>query len=95
MRTTEFMHYHGCRGRDPDNCSGCALTHGGNEGPNYSAWPLAYIENRRSIPIKWRNALVAELRSDNRLYADNIRAKIAQYDPHFSDGSRVADMVPQ
>ena len=21
--TSEFNHYHGCRGKDPDNCSGC------------------------------------------------------------------------
>lgn len=82
--TNEFLHYPGCNGRDPDNCSGCALTTGGLEGPNYSAWPLAYMVNKRAIPAKWFAAFERELASDNRAYAENIRKHIAQHGVRFA-----------
>jgi hypothetical protein len=81
--TSEFNHYDGCGLRDPDNCSGCALTTGGPEGPNYSAWPLAYMQNRRTIPAKWLDAFVAELASDNKIYAANVRRHIEIYGVSF------------
>lgn len=34
--TSEFSHYAGCNGRDPDNCSACALTDTRQDAPNYS-----------------------------------------------------------
>lgn len=86
-RTSEFQHYDGCRHRDPDNCSGCALTTGGNEGPNYAGWPLVYIENHRAIPAKWRAAFQRELDSDNRPYANNIRAQWAKHGLRFTDSA--------
>ena len=86
MNTSEFVHYQGCKMRDPDNCSGCALITGGPDGPNYAVWPLAYVENHRTIPAKWRDAFKAEMRSDNKLYADNIAAQVAKHGVHFSDG---------
>ena len=85
-RTSEFHHYEGCRMRDPDNCSGCALTSGGFEGPNYSGWPLVYIENHRVIPAKWREALARELKSKNLAYSNNIIAQIEKHGLAFSDG---------
>jgi hypothetical protein len=85
--TREFEHYDGCKRNDPDNCSACALTDTRQAAPNYAAWPLAYMENRRTIPAKWRAAFKAELaRTDNPAYVANIRAKIEQYGVTFSDG---------
>lgn len=89
--TREFEHYQGCRHRDPDNCSGCALTDERQASPNYSAWPLAYMENQRAIPAKWRKAFERELRSDNQLYADNVRQHIREYGVRFVGGERITD----
>jgi hypothetical protein len=72
---------------DPDNCSGCALTDARQGAPNYSAWPLAYMENRRSVPAKWRTAFRAELnRTDNPTYTANLRLKLVEYGVTFTDG---------
>ena len=84
-RTTEFLHYDGCRHNDPDNCSGCALTTGGKDGPNYSGWSLVYIENHRIIPAKWRKAFEYQLKSDNKAYANNLAAKVEEHGIQFSD----------
>lgn len=85
--TREFDHYPGCQHRDPDNCSGCALTDERQDAPNYSAWPLVYMENRRAIPAKWRNAFKAELaRTDNDLYVDNLHSTMDHYGVRFTDG---------
>lgn len=85
--TREFEHYPGCKHNDPDNCSGCALTDTRQEYPNYSAWPLAYMENRRVVPAKWRRAFNNELgRKDNPAYAENLRRKLEKYGVIFSDG---------
>ncbi len=84
--TREFEHYLGCRHRDPDNCSGCALTDTRQERPNYSAWPLVYMENHRTIPAKWREAFRDEMRSDNTAYAENIRRTMVKHGVRFSDG---------
>ena len=85
--TNEFQHYPGCHNRDPDNCSACALTDQRQDVPNYSAWPLAYMENRRAIPIKWKPAFYEELKSDNNAYADNVRRTIERLGVRFSDGT--------
>lgn len=77
---SEFSHYTGCRGRDPDNCSGCALTQGGPEGPNYAGWPLAYAQAGRTIPRKWEGALLIELlnaRERNPGYFQNLISKLS------------------
>ena len=88
MRTSEFSHYPGCRGRDPDNCSACALTDTRQGAPNYSAWPLAYMENGRAIPAKWRDAFRAEMaRTDNPTYAANVRATLDRLGVRFTDGA--------
>ena len=70
--TNEFRHYDGCRHRDPDNCGACALTDTRQAVPNYAAWPLAYMENGRIIPAKWKAAFFAETRGSNRAYAENV-----------------------
>lgn len=67
------------RGVDADNCSYCALTHGGSDGPNYSGWARLYIEAQRPIPKKWRGAFESELASDNRAYADALARSIATF----------------
>jgi hypothetical protein len=84
--TNEFTHYEGCKHNDPDNCSGCALTDQRQESPNYAAWPLAYMENKRTIPAKWRNAFKCEMLSDNTAYADNIKRTMERLGVRFSDG---------
>jgi hypothetical protein len=73
----EFTHYTGCRNKDPDNCSACALLNSGEEGPNYAGWPLAFIQAGLSIPYKYRKALAKELsREDNQAYVDNLKTKL-------------------
>ena len=84
--TSEFQHYDGCKHRDPDNCSACALTDTRQDAPNYRAWPLAYMENRRAIPAKWREAFRAEMNSENALYAANVRETMARLGVRFTDG---------
>jgi hypothetical protein len=85
--TNEFRHYPGCRGRDIDNCGACALTNLNQDAPNYAAWPLAYMENRRAIPAKWRSAFKAEMvREDNPAYAANVRATMQRLGVRFTDG---------
>lgn len=69
---SEFSHYKGCKYKDPDNCGGCALTVGGEEGPNYAAWPLSYMLAGRAIPKKWTKAFVLEFQSDNKPYVANL-----------------------
>jgi len=84
--TTEFTHYAGCNRRDPDNCSACALTDTRQDAPNYAGWPLAYMENRRAIPAKWRAAYAAELsRTDNPAYVANLNATAARLGVRFAD----------
>lgn len=89
--TREFEHYPGCRHRDPDNCSACALTDERQERPNYAAWPLAYMQNRRAIPAKWRDAFKAELASPNTAYADNVRRTMETLGVRFTDGQPLED----
>lgn len=85
--TSEFQHYTGCKGRDPMNCSGCALTTGGKDGPNYVAWPLAYMENYRIVPAKWRDAFKREMsRTDNPAYAAHLVNTLRRLGVAFSDG---------
>lgn len=77
---SEFNHYDGCNFTDPDNCSACALTNTDQKEPNYSGWPLIYIETRRKIPRKWLGALLKELcRTDNDAYVNNLKSKILTY----------------
>lgn len=83
--TSEFQHYTGCGFKDPDNCSGCALTSGGISGPNYAAWPLVYVEHHRIIPAKWRAAFNAQLHSPNQAYADYLARTIERHGIAFSD----------
>jgi hypothetical protein len=83
----EFEHYPGCRHRDPDNCSGCALTDERQERPNYSAWPLAYMENGRTIPAKWRQAFKDEMQSENVAYAANVKRTMIKCGVRFSDNA--------
>lgn len=90
MTSAEFQHYDGCGHRDPDNCSACALTDTRQARPNYSAWPLAYMENRRAIPAKWRGAFREELaRTDNLAYVANLRRTIDKYGVRFTDGKGI------
>lgn len=85
MPTSEFRHYDGCKG-DVDNCGACALTDTRQAVPNYSAWPLVYIENARAIPAKWRDAFKREFNSTNRAYVDNLQRTMARYGVRFTDG---------
>lgn len=74
----EFTHYgHKPSQKDLNNCGACALLYAGKEGPNYAGWPLAFIQNGRSIPIKYHEALKKELnRKDNDLYINNLKNKL-------------------
>ncbi len=73
---SEFTHYQGCKG-DPENCSACALTKADKNGPNYAAWPLAYMQNGIRIPQRYHDALLAELgRTDNPAYVENLKTQL-------------------
>ncbi len=91
--TNEFKHYDGCKHNDPDNCSACALTDTRQHAPNYAAWPLAYMENGRAIPAKWRAAFNAEFRSDNIAYAQNLQATMQRLGVRFTDGRDPAGIL--
>jgi hypothetical protein len=89
--TTEFTHSYNHKKPDPENCSACALTipvmidYGPNDtrlGINYSAWPLSYLQNGRSIPDKFLGYLKEELKSDNLAYVENLKKHLiaAGYD---------------
>lgn len=85
--TNEFSHYAGCNHSDPDNCSACALTDTRQDAPNYAAWPLAYMENKRAVPAKWRDAFKAELnRTDNAPYVTNVIMTMDKFGLRFTDG---------
>ena len=87
--TNEFQHYPGCNHHDTANCGACALTNETQERPNYAAWPLAYMENGRTIPAKWKTAFFDELaRTDNQPYVDNLRQHVETCGARFSDGTR-------
>lgn len=86
MATSEFNHYPGCKLNDPGNCSACALTDTRQDQPNYAAWPLAYMENGRTVPAKWRRAFHDELnRTDNMPYVNNLRRTLTRCGVMFSD----------
>lgn len=88
--TTEFEHYTGCNRRDPDNCAACALTDERQSSPNYAGWPLAYMENRRAVPVKWQGAFWREFdRTDNPAYVENLRRTLDKFGVHFSDGRTI------
>ena len=87
-KTSEFDHYDGCRRKDVDNCSGCALTNLRQDAPNYAAWPLVYMENGRISPKIWKRAFLNELKSSNRPYAANLKRHIRDDGARFSDGTR-------
>lgn len=55
--------------------------------PNYSAWPLAYMANRKVIPAKWKGAFIKEMNSHNLPYANNIRVHVKVCGVRFSDGT--------
>ena len=85
--TSEFIHYPDCNHRDPDNCSACALTDTRQDAPNYAGWPLVYMENRRAVPAKWREAFKSELAcADNPPYAANVKATMERFGVRFTDG---------
>jgi hypothetical protein len=87
MPSREFEHYDGCNHRDPDNCSACALTDERQTAPNYAAWPLAYMQNNRPVPTKWRTAFFAEFdRADNPAYVANLKATLTKFGVAFKAG---------
>jgi hypothetical protein len=70
---SEFQHYSGCKSKDMENCAACVLLFSGEEGPNYAAWPLSFIQSGRRIPGKYMKALAKELKCDNKAYVDNLK----------------------
>lgn len=91
MATSEFRHYDGCKHHDIDNCQACALTDTRQDAPNYTAWPLAYMDNNRAIPAKWREAFKRELASENIAYALNLRIHMMRHGVRFDDGKGLED----
>ena len=84
--TREFEHCQGCKNRDLDNCGACALTDLLQSRPNYAGWPLAYMENGRTVPAKWRKAFYSEFKNkDNPAYTANLRATLAKHGVRFTE----------
>lgn len=50
--------------------------HNERMGINYTAWPLAYIDNHRRIPERFLPYLLEELQSDNAAYVANLRKQL-------------------
>jgi hypothetical protein len=77
--TSEFKHYgsgHSKHRADLDNCSACALMFA-EHAPNYAGWPLAFLDNGRTIPERYLPALKEELaRTDNEAYVNNLKQKL-------------------
>lgn len=63
-----------------ENCGPCELrsTHRG-QGPNYSGWARIYVQAGRTIPKIIAKAFIKELESDNKAYANALKADIAYY----------------
>jgi hypothetical protein len=71
------------------NCGACVLAgyidprdraerHIG-DGPNYAGWARVYVQAGRAIPRHWRRAFRAELRSENRQYAEALARDVVTY----------------
>lgn len=71
-----------------ENCGACVLA--GYEdpsgeqtvdrdGPNYAGWARLYVEARRPIPERWRQAFDRELHSDNAAYSAALARDIATF----------------
>lgn len=76
---SEFNHYNGCRGKDKDNCSACALLNADHNGPNYAGWPLSFLQSGRKIPDRYLAALSKELKcTDNDAYVENLKQKLVE-----------------
>ncbi len=86
MAVGAFRHYAGCPKNDPDNCGACALETGDIEGPNYAGWARAYVEAKRPIPSRWKDAFEAEQKSSNTAYAAALKTSIAQFGVKFIVG---------
>ncbi len=61
---------------DPNNCGGCALISGDEDGPNYAGWARVYVEAGRTIPREWTRAFQSERNSSNAAYAAALRKSI-------------------
>lgn len=81
-----------------DNCGPCALR-GWRElpyddaerernprlRPNYAGWGRLYVEARRPIPTRWRDALTAELNADNERYSAALARSLATFGARWTD----------
>lgn len=81
---SEFKHYsngHNEKNKDMENCGACVLLYSGEEGPNYSGWPLSFLRSGREIPAKYYKALIKETeRTDNFPYVNNLKRKLEEHD---------------
>lgn len=81
------QHDHPARFNDQltrENCGACALNGYHPRGEkrtfiNYAGWARVYIQAGKAIPNNLFLAFMAELASDNRLYADGLRDDIKHY----------------
>lgn len=82
-----------------DNCGPCVLR-GWNElpgadpaerrrnprlRPNYAGWARLYVEARRPVPDRWRDAFTAELNGDNERYVAALSRSLATFGVRFTD----------
>lgn len=56
---------------------------GRSAGPNYAGWARVYVEARKPIPQKWKQAFEAERKSDNKAYAAALEEVIAHFGVRF------------
>lgn len=63
-----------------DNCGACALAgRNAKDGPNYISWARIYVEARKPIPKKWKQAFERECFSEMQSYASALRKSIQTF----------------
>lgn len=69
------------------NCMHCCLRGQGEGGtadglgtePNYAGWARVYVQAGIPVPARFAEAFIAQMRSDNTLYAEALARDIALY----------------
>lgn len=75
-----------------ENCGACTLNGYHPKGErrdfiNYAGWARIYIQAGKRIPKNLQFAFLAELASDNRAYADALKADILEFGINCEFGS--------
>lgn len=77
---TQHTHEDECDELSKINCSACRLVNSDLDSPNVAGWERMYIEARKPIPEKWKEAFQRALfDTSNTLYLSTLRRSIATF----------------